>query len=413
MEEEFNPAIIDILDLFYKLKDQYQKTFKNQYITPIVQSKASKIEKRKKYIALPKPKCVNCKRNVGTLFKIQTSDELNNKTFIAKCGDVNSPCPLSIKFVLPNTNNINYEINGLNDQSLVNLLRKEKDDIIILKNDAMFGFITKEQMTKTFNTMNKTINETGKIYENYINIYVDNVMSPEKEEELKKIKEEFAINKQLFAEYMNEFKKTGNPMNLKNGMQFYVSSLVPLMKKITNLTYSVRYMELDENTNVYYLKLLTHTLAQMEVYYGNSKIIDKKVGMPVKAKPKTIKKTIKNSSAKTRKQLLIESEPEIEEQVEEIEKEEMDEDSNSKKESEEEKENVSVSEQNQEGEKIDWGSDNTTPNSLKESKSSDEQRVEEEEEDEQREEEHAEEEEEEKKQQEEPKQIDDLELKIE
>jgi len=412
MEEEFNPAIIDILDLFYKLKDQYQKTFKNQYITPIVQSKASKIEKRKKYIALPKPKCVNCKRNVGTLFKIQTSDELNNKTFIAKCGDTSSPCPLSIKFVLPNTNNINFEINGLNDQSLVNLLRKEKDDIIILKNDAMFGFITKEQMTKTFNTMNRTINETGKIYENYINIYVENVMSPEKEEELKKIKEEFAINKQLFAEYMNEFKKTGNPMNLKNGMQFYVSSLVPLMKKITNLTYSVRYMELDENTNVYYLKLLTHTLAQMEVYYGNSKIIDKKVGMPVKAKPKTIKKSIKQTSAKTRKQLLIESEPEIEEQVEELEKEEMDEDSNSKKESDEEKENVSsesVSEQNQEGDKIDWGSDNTSPNSVKDSKSSIEQR-DGEEEDEQRDEEQVDDE---KKQQEEPNQIDDLELKIE
>lgn len=401
MEEEFNPAIIDILDLFYKLKGQYQITFKNQYITPIVQSKSSKLEKRKKYISLPKPKCVNCKRNVGTLFKIESSEEMNNKTFIAKCGDVSSPCPLSIKFILPNTTNINYEINGLNDQSLINLLRKEKDDIIILKNNAMFGFISKEQMTRTFKDMSTTINETGKIYEKYLNIYVENVMSPEKEEELIKIKEEFAINKQLFAEYMNEYKKSNNPVHLKNGMQFYVTSLVPLMKKISNLTYSIRYMEQDEITNIYYLKLLTHTLEQMEVYYGNSKIIENKVGMPVKTKPKTIKKTTKKSSAKTRKQLLIESEPEIEEQVEDLEKEETS--GNEEVKQEDKISSEGLSGNNQEGEKIDWGSENTTPSSLNEEEDEDEKSSKEEE---------KKEKEEEKNDDEKPNQIDDLELKI-
>ena len=65
--------------------------------------------------------------------------------------------------------------------------------------------------------------------------------------------------------------------------------------------------------------------------------------------------------------------------------------------------------QNQEGEKIDWGSDNTSPNSVQDSKLSDEQR-DGEEEDEQRDEEQVDDE---KKQPEEPKQIDDLELKIE
>ena len=71
MSEEFGESIINILDLFYKLKDQYTETFRSKYVLPIIQSTASKNEKRKQYIQLPKPKCVNCKRNVGTLFQIK------------------------------------------------------------------------------------------------------------------------------------------------------------------------------------------------------------------------------------------------------------------------------------------------------------------------------------------------------
>ena len=69
--DKFGEEYIEILNTFYQLKNQYQESFRTKYVQPIVQMNGSKNEKRKKYINLPKPKCVNCKRNVGTLFKIE------------------------------------------------------------------------------------------------------------------------------------------------------------------------------------------------------------------------------------------------------------------------------------------------------------------------------------------------------
>ena len=207
MNKEFSDSVIEILDLFYKLKNQYQESFKNQYITPIIQNNGSKLEKRKKYINLLPPKCVNCKRNVGTLFKIIPNDDYTGKEYIVKCGDEKEPCPLSIRFILPNVSNIGKDINSSNDNSLVNEIKSEKEEIIKLKNNGMFGFISKEDLTKQFNKLSQSLEESGKIYESFIDMFIDQTMSPEKEEHINKLKEELAINKQIFKEYTEEYKK--------------------------------------------------------------------------------------------------------------------------------------------------------------------------------------------------------------
>ena len=313
MNKEFNDSIIEIIDLFYKLKNQYQESYKNQYITPIIQNPGSKLEKRKKYIKLPPPKCVNCKRNVGTLFRILPTTDLTGKDYYVKCGDEKDPCPLSIRFTLPNATNLDMDINSSKENSLVEILKGEKEQIIKLKNNGMFGFITKEQLTKQFNEINKNLLESGSVYETYIDMFIEKTMSPQKETELNKLKEELEINKQIFKEYTNEFKKDENLNQLHNSMEYYVSAILPLVKKIGKLTYSSRYME-DEN-GVYYLKLVPYSIEDMEVYYGNAKIIEKKIGMPNQIK--TIKKkTSYKKSKKTKKQLLL-----IEEEPVEVEKE--------------------------------------------------------------------------------------------
>lgn len=305
MDKDFTNEYIEIMDTFYHLKNQYQESFRNKYVQPIVKSKGSKIEKRKKYINLPKPKCVNCKRNVGTLFKIEKLGLDKGKNYSVKCGDEKEPCPLLVIFTIPNTININNELEVLNENSLVNSLKEDKNLIIELKNNAMFGFLTKEDMIFKFKELNIQIQETSEIYDTYLTLYIEKTMPPEKEAELKKIKEEFEINKQIFQEYIDEYKSSTQNKVITNAIEFYISSLLPLSKKISELSYSYRFMQ-EKEPNIFYLQLKKFSIAQMEVYYGNFKIEQNKVGML--STSKTIKKTTNIKSKKTKKnkkQLLI------------------------------------------------------------------------------------------------------------
>ena len=145
MSEEFGESIINILDLFYKLKDQYTETFRSKYVLPIIQSTASKNEKRKQYIQLPKPKCVNCKRNVGTLFQIKQNTEYTEKSYLAKCGDEKEPCRLLLQFTIPNVVDITKEFDSQNEFTLPRGINDSIKQITNLKNEGMFGFIVNKQ----------------------------------------------------------------------------------------------------------------------------------------------------------------------------------------------------------------------------------------------------------------------------
>ncbi len=80
-----------------EIKDKYERGYNEKYVTPIVKSKKTNKDKRIAYSKLPKPECINCKRNVGTIFTIHNDKEEDIRKFIAKCGDITDPCPLNIQ----------------------------------------------------------------------------------------------------------------------------------------------------------------------------------------------------------------------------------------------------------------------------------------------------------------------------
>ena len=89
---------IEAINEFYKLKDKYKSGYYDKYIKQIINNeKKSKREKRVEYSKLPKPECINCKRNVETIFTITNDADAGTRKFIAKCGDLTAPCPLDIQ----------------------------------------------------------------------------------------------------------------------------------------------------------------------------------------------------------------------------------------------------------------------------------------------------------------------------
>ena len=93
--------INEAIDSFFKLKNEYETLYHEKYVKPILNSDKSIKEKKSQYQKLPKPKCVNCKRNVATLFTIKTNNDLKNRVYKAVCGDINNPCPLDINIIMP------------------------------------------------------------------------------------------------------------------------------------------------------------------------------------------------------------------------------------------------------------------------------------------------------------------------
>jgi hypothetical protein len=97
VEETQTLTVIEAINEFYRLKDKYESGYNKKYVLPIVKSKRSNNAKRVDFSRLPKPECINCKRNVGTIFTIKNDTKEDVRNFVAKCGDIPDPCPLDIQ----------------------------------------------------------------------------------------------------------------------------------------------------------------------------------------------------------------------------------------------------------------------------------------------------------------------------
>jgi len=84
MTEQIMLTPIEAINEFYRLKDKYENSYYEKYVKPIVKSNKSKREKRLEFSRLPKHECINCKRNVGTLFNIKPILEESIKKYTEK-----------------------------------------------------------------------------------------------------------------------------------------------------------------------------------------------------------------------------------------------------------------------------------------------------------------------------------------
>ena len=65
-------SVNEAMNEYYKLKAKYEMDYHEKYIKPILKANdKSKREKRLEYQKLPKAECINCKRNVGSIFTIK------------------------------------------------------------------------------------------------------------------------------------------------------------------------------------------------------------------------------------------------------------------------------------------------------------------------------------------------------
>uniref|UniRef100_A0A6C0E660 Uncharacterized protein n=1 Tax=viral metagenome TaxID=1070528 RepID=A0A6C0E660_9ZZZZ len=291
-----NQKINEAIDQFYKLKNEYETNFYEKYVKPILNSGKSRREKKTQYQKLPKPRCINCGRNVGSIFTIKgDTTELTHK-YTAKCGDITAPCALNISIITPSTEP--YE-QSLQDNALsAGSLNTLKKSIIKAKNDLMFGYLKQEEAFELFQKLTSELKADTDLFDYTLNQYIIQCDNPEKQEFLKKKQVEFEIQLAEFKDMIKEFNKTNDEKQIHSAVEFYINALMPQWKEIEHIKYSYNKVEIIDGK--YTLVQKKNTLEQLEFSYNEPVLQSFVVGM--KAPSKTLKNKPLPQNTKTRKQ---------------------------------------------------------------------------------------------------------------
>lgn len=319
-EPSTKPLNIDeAINEYYKLKQKYEDDYREKYILPIIRNKkTNKKEKRVAFSRLPKPECINCKRNVGTIFSTKVPTEDLVKDFTVKCGDIQDPCPLDIHFKYALRDTFETLVN-----ELVKNVDKSKLDIIKEKNNVLFFENPNDPKILTnFDKLSSNLKNNTSLAGSYIEQQILQTDNPARNEMIKKLVEEF--NKFYiipFKDMIKRFLDSRDELILNEAMRFYVEEMQPKLKEIQDVKYQVNFVEFNEDTGIYQLIQYKNSLQTLEYFFGgDDKIISFVKGVKKsKTKSKTMKTLEKEKGSKNKTRKLTSPEFEIlEEEGEEI-----------------------------------------------------------------------------------------------
>lgn len=282
-KEEEKRKFIDTLDQYYRYKDKYDSNLKKEKNQIIKLEGLSWREKRAEYMKI-KPKCINCRRPVGSIFSTKKQDD--GRHLIALCGDRKQPCPFNININLGLVQNIQENLR--NDETELN---EYKHKVIIDKNDLLFGYITAEEAVSKFDKLKEQVSEFTKIYEFTLQTYLNVVDNEEKKTELEKQQLEFYNNLDNFNLMINQYNSTQNTQLIVDAVELYTNSIQPRANEIMNKKYVYNGVEYNEDDNTFHLIQLSITNENLEwdLADDGQKVVSFKVGVE-QEKRKPVKK---------------------------------------------------------------------------------------------------------------------------
>jgi hypothetical protein len=293
----------DAFNEYYKLKNKYESDYNKDKQKIIKNKQMSWKEKRNEFKQL-KPKCINCKRPVGTIFSIKHSGEPNDdfRELKAICGSLSEPCTLNININAGVTYNMMDHIKELEKD-----IENYKNEIIEYKNKLLFGYTKTETAVENFDKIKEAINDTSFLlninYEHMFDV-VDNKIT---NESIVKLKEEVYILVNEIKMSIKRFDSTGNVQFVRDSIDIYVNQMESKLKELSSLKYKVNLVEFDEYEGVYRLIQRKNGIADLEDSYIPPSVVNFNYGEIYVGKVGEKQKTIRKTG--TKKQLIVETGP--------------------------------------------------------------------------------------------------------
>jgi hypothetical protein len=268
-----NTEFYEALEQYYKLKSMYENNYEKDKIKIIRDQTKSWREKRTEFQKW-KPKCINCKRPVGTRFS-QKYDETEAATFFrAVCGSLSEPCNLNIELKSTQTELYPEIINRLEKD-----IQNSKMEIIQNKNKLIFNYINQEQAVEIFDNLKDTIQDTTDILAFYLEEYINIIDNKEKVDELKEdIEKSYIIIKDM-KDLINKYEQSQtNTKIIQDVTSIYINQLMPLLRTILQKKYSKNSVEFNSDNNTFHLIQEKYTIEDVTVHYSKPSIIHFDIG---------------------------------------------------------------------------------------------------------------------------------------
>jgi hypothetical protein len=286
----------DSLNEYYKLKHNYETEINKEKRKIIKNTELSWKEKRNEFKNY-KPKCINCKRPVGTTFSVKynTSNEFRELTAI--CGSLIEPCNLNIVINPGVTYNMLDHIKELEKDN-----SEYKNNLIDDKNKLLFGYITSEMAIENFDNLKDAVNDINFLLNlNYETLFqvTDNKNI---EDSVKKLKEETYILINDIKKFIKDYNSTNNIQLVRDSVEIYINQLEPKLKELLRLKYSTNLVEYNEDENTYSLIQRKYTILDLEENYIKPEVIAFNYGSVKILKSKKVSEV----PVSKKKQLIIE-----------------------------------------------------------------------------------------------------------
>jgi hypothetical protein len=236
-EELTNPnesMDVDKLNTFYYLKQKYEQDKKERCNKFALEKEAMSWKMKRAYFASKKPKCVNCKRKVGSIFAIKHTDGFRN--FLGKCGDAEKPCEFHIEFNMPSVVRIDRE-----HHKILKKLNELQESIILTKNKVIFGMLDPAGAVTRFDELNAEIAANITELEKYSMKLLEVTNNLTKKEELSNKIIEFNENVAELNVIMQKCVLEGEP--LKKVVDYLVDIIEPSAKHLSQMKYATREVE--------------------------------------------------------------------------------------------------------------------------------------------------------------------------
>ena len=261
------------LHKYFKLKFDYETKLYQQK-KELYKKSGNNIKIARKKISMLKPKCIKCKRAVGTIFT-----KKDNK-YMAMCGNAQDPCKLNIELYAGNFDSLQTKLYEYKE-----FLEETKDTIIRQKLDTLFNYVDERKSIKKFKQELEDYNILSGALKNLLDTHNENFNNPHKKELIQKKQEIIFEYIENIKKLLEEYEKSDDRDILKSAVEIQVKDLLPetknlrlLMSEHMEMTMDVEYLiDIDEygveevgkkTGNVFYL--FKHDVALSKLDYANS-----------------------------------------------------------------------------------------------------------------------------------------------
>lgn len=225
---------LDKLNTFYYLKQKYEQDKRERCNKFALEKENANWKMKRAFFASKKPKCVNCKRKVGSEFSIKHANGFRN--FLGKCGDATNPCEFHIEFKVPYVVRIDEELKNTHKK-----LNELHESIILTKNKVIFGMLDPAGAVTQFDELNVEIASNTIDLEKYSMKLLNVANNVAKKEELSNKIIEFNENVAELNVIMQKCLVDDEP--IKKVVDYLVETIEPSAKHVSQMKYATREVE--------------------------------------------------------------------------------------------------------------------------------------------------------------------------